>query len=106
MLTLLGRVLVLPPGYFGKVPGWEGVVEGFFGDVVGEWEAAVAGRGTQVGGRGGGVVVYNFPGVCAGIDLDRYVLFVVLLILGFVPEWMTPVLTDKQRDHCQDGEEA
>jgi hypothetical protein len=52
------------------------------------------------------VVVYNFPGVCAGIDLDRYVLFVVLLILGFVPEWMTPVLTDKQRDHCQDGEEA
>jgi hypothetical protein len=24
----------------------------------------------------------------------------------FIPEWMTPVLTDKQRDHCEDGEEA
>lgn len=55
-------VLVLPPGYFGKVGGLEGVVEGFYGEVARFCE-----------GLGVGVVVYNFPGVCGGVDLDRCV---------------------------------
>ncbi|KAL2136450.1 hypothetical protein VTI74DRAFT_3683 [Chaetomium olivicolor] len=52
-------VLLLPPGYFGKVGNISEVVEGFYGDVAREWE-----------GRGVRVVVYNFPGVCGGVDLD------------------------------------
>ncbi|KAH6617916.1 hypothetical protein B0J18DRAFT_482938 [Chaetomium sp. MPI-SDFR-AT-0129] len=52
-------VLVLPPGYFGKVGGLGEVVEGFYGEVA---------RFCQ--GLGVGVVVYNFPGVCGGVDLD------------------------------------
>ncbi|KAK4157053.1 hypothetical protein C8A00DRAFT_40535 [Chaetomidium leptoderma] len=54
-------VLVLPVGYFGRVGAARGgeVVEGFFEEVVGMCE-----------GTGVGVVVYNFPGVCGGVDLD------------------------------------
>lgn len=54
-------VLVLPPGYFGKVGNVGEVVEGFYDEVVKCCE-----------GTGVGVVVYNFPGVCNGVDLDRY----------------------------------
>jgi dihydrodipicolinate synthase/N-acetylneuraminate lyase len=57
-------VLVLPPGYFGRVNGLGEVVERFYGGVC---EVA-----REVGV---GVVVYNFPGVCGGVDLDRYVVF-------------------------------
>ncbi|KAK4103292.1 aldolase [Parathielavia hyrcaniae] len=52
-------VLVLPPGYFGRVDGVGRVVEGFYDEVC-----KVA---REVGV---GVVVYNFPGVCGGVDLD------------------------------------
>ncbi|KAK4034589.1 hypothetical protein C8A01DRAFT_49050 [Parachaetomium inaequale] len=52
-------VLVLPPGYFGKVGGLGEVVGGFYEEVVKQCEAI-----------GLGVVVYNFPGVCGGVDLD------------------------------------
>jgi len=48
-------VLVLPPAYFGKATT-PAVVDGFFGDVA---------RASPLP-----VVVYNFPGVCNGVDLD------------------------------------
>ncbi|KAK4444659.1 hypothetical protein QBC34DRAFT_334564 [Podospora aff. communis PSN243] len=51
-------VLVLPPGYFpGLTTGR--VVDEFFGDVA-----------TKAGEKGVGTVVYNFPGVCNGVDLS------------------------------------
>lgn len=53
-------VLVLPPGYFGQVGRIGEVVEGFYGEIARECE-----------GTGVGVVVYNFPAVCGGVDLDR-----------------------------------
>ncbi|KAK0617416.1 hypothetical protein B0T14DRAFT_435347 [Immersiella caudata] len=51
-------VLVLPPGYF---PGLTtaAVVDEFFKDVAGAAEE-----------KGVGTVVYNFPGVCNGVDLS------------------------------------
>ncbi|KAL2144267.1 hypothetical protein VTI28DRAFT_9404 [Corynascus sepedonium] len=53
-------VLVLPPGYFGAAAsGRPEVVDGFYSDVA----RACAEKGV-------GVVVYNFPGVCGGVDLD------------------------------------
>lgn len=59
-------VLVLPPGYFkvgvGNLMGEGGVVERFYDDVAAECARL-----------GVGVVIYNFPGVCNGVDLDRYV---------------------------------
>ncbi|KAI3401693.1 hypothetical protein diail_9357 [Diaporthe ilicicola] len=48
-------VLCLPPGYFGKQTT-PAVVESFFNDVA--TESALP------------IVIYNFPGVCNGIDLD------------------------------------
>ncbi|KAK4232532.1 hypothetical protein QBC38DRAFT_3348 [Podospora fimiseda] len=54
-----GWVLVLPVGYFPGVSGRGEVVEGFYGDVV-----------RMLEGSGIGVVLYNFPGVCNGVDLD------------------------------------
>ncbi|KAK4190823.1 hypothetical protein QBC35DRAFT_489064 [Podospora australis] len=48
-------LLVLPPGYFGKATTRQ-VIEEFYADVC---------RATRKG-----VVVYNFPGVCNGVDLD------------------------------------
>ncbi|KAK4666041.1 hypothetical protein QC763_407320 [Podospora pseudopauciseta] len=55
-------VLVLPCAYFGAKPA---VVEGFFKE-VGEYVRTL-GRGR---GREMGVVVYNFPGVTNGVDMD------------------------------------
>ncbi|KAK0708320.1 hypothetical protein B0H67DRAFT_603324 [Lasiosphaeris hirsuta] len=52
-------VLVLPPAYFGAKLTTPAVLQGFFGDVARAAEAS-----------GLGVVVYNFPGVCNGVDLD------------------------------------
>ncbi|KAK4461823.1 hypothetical protein QBC42DRAFT_87971 [Cladorrhinum samala] len=49
-------LLVLPPGYFGAS---KEVVEGFYAEVSG-----------YVAGKGVGIVLYNFPGVCNGVDLD------------------------------------
>jgi len=49
------HVLVLPPAYFGKATS-ETVVRRFFADVA---------RLSPVP-----VVIYNFPGVCNGVDLD------------------------------------
>ncbi|KAK3303359.1 uncharacterized protein B0T15DRAFT_272007 [Chaetomium strumarium] len=51
-------VLLLPPGYF-KVANMGEVVEGFYAQVADAW----AGKGVRI-------VVYNFPGVCGGVDLD------------------------------------
>ncbi|KAK3350095.1 dihydrodipicolinate synthetase [Lasiosphaeria hispida] len=51
--------LVLPPAYFGAKLTTAAVLRDFFEDV-----ASVAEM------RGLGVVVYNFPGVCNGVDLD------------------------------------
>lgn len=48
-------VLVLPPAYFGKATS-TAVIERFFADV--------ADKSTLP------VVIYNFPGVCNGVDLD------------------------------------
>ena len=48
-------VLVLPPAYFGKATT-EVVIRRFFGDVA--EKSALP------------VVIYNFPGVCNGVDLD------------------------------------
>ncbi|KAI0007200.1 aldolase [Xylariaceae sp. FL0662B] len=48
-------VLVLPPGYFGKATT-PAVVDGFFDDIATKSPLPV--------------VLYNFPGVCNGIDLD------------------------------------
>jgi dihydrodipicolinate synthase/N-acetylneuraminate lyase len=62
-------VLVLPPGYF-KVADpvrVRQVVEGFYSDV-----SRAAAAESEKAGREVGVVVYNFPGVCNGVDLDRY----------------------------------
>lgn len=73
-------VLVLPPGYF-KVagPALVSVLDGFYGEVA--EEAARWGLG---------VVVYNFPGVCNGVDLDRYFLFLfsfgLFYLFFFFPE--------------------
>lgn len=47
--------LVLPPAYFGKATT-PSVIKGFFNDVA--RESALP------------VVIYNFPGVCNGVDLD------------------------------------
>ncbi|AEO64218.1 uncharacterized protein THITE_2041371 [Thermothielavioides terrestris NRRL 8126] len=52
-------VMLLPPGYFGRVDRVGEVVEGFYDRVARECAR-----------KGVGVVVYNFPGVCGGIDLD------------------------------------
>ena len=51
--------LVLPPAYFGKATT-PAVVEGFFDDVA---------RGARLP-----VVLYNFPAVCNGVDLDSAVI--------------------------------
>ncbi|KAL4982273.1 hypothetical protein BDW68DRAFT_195489 [Aspergillus falconensis] len=48
-------VLCLPPGYFGKQTTMD-VVTGFFDDIARESELPI--------------VIYNFPGVCNGVDLD------------------------------------
>ncbi|KAK2812737.1 hypothetical protein FQN50_001066 [Emmonsiellopsis sp. PD_5] len=48
-------VLVLPPGYFGKATT-ASVVRGFFEEVAAKSSLPV--------------VLYNFPGVCNGVDLD------------------------------------
>ncbi|KAI8624796.1 hypothetical protein F5Y19DRAFT_303181 [Xylariaceae sp. FL1651] len=48
-------VLVLPPAYFGKATT-PAVIDGFFGDVAANSALPV--------------VLYNFPGVCNGVDLD------------------------------------
>lgn len=55
-------VLVLPPAYF---PGLStpGVVEGFFREVSAKAEE-----------KGVGTVIYNFPGVCNGVDLSSAVI--------------------------------
>lgn len=67
-------VLVLPPGYFGAAAsGRPEVVDGFYSDVA----RACAEKGV-------GVVVYNFPGVCGGVDLDRYGSLIFLLFC-YVP---------------------
>ncbi len=53
-------VLVLPPGYFfGSKMTTPAVIDSFFRDVA---DAAAK--------SGVGVVLYNFPGVCNGVDLD------------------------------------
>lgn len=48
-------VLVLPPAYFGKATT-PSVIKGFFDEVASKSPV--------------GVVIYNFPGVCNGVDLD------------------------------------
>lgn len=48
-------VLVLPPAYFGKATT-PAVIDGFYADVAANSALPV--------------VVYNFPGVCNGVDLD------------------------------------
>jgi 4-hydroxy-2-oxoglutarate aldolase len=48
-------VLVLPPAYFGKATT-TAVIEGFFAEVAAKSPLPV--------------VIYNFPGVCNGVDLD------------------------------------
>jgi 4-hydroxy-2-oxoglutarate aldolase len=48
-------VLVLPPAYFGKATT-NVVIEGFFDDIASKSPLPV--------------VIYNFPGVCNGVDLD------------------------------------
>lgn len=48
-------VLVLPPAYFGKATT-NSVIEKFFQDVADKSPLPV--------------VIYNFPGVCNGVDLD------------------------------------
>ncbi|KAL2827583.1 hypothetical protein BDW59DRAFT_144035 [Aspergillus cavernicola] len=48
--------LLLPPAYFGKQTTTGEVVEGFFGEVARESSLPI--------------VIYNFPGVCNGVDLD------------------------------------
>lgn len=48
-------VLVLPPGYFGKATTPE-VVERFYGDIS---------KGSKLP-----ILIYNFPGVCNGVDLS------------------------------------
>ncbi|RWA13719.1 hypothetical protein EKO27_g1425 [Xylaria grammica] len=48
-------VLVLPPAYFGKATT-PAVIDSFFGDVAANSALPI--------------VVYNFPGVCNGVDLD------------------------------------
>jgi dihydrodipicolinate synthase/N-acetylneuraminate lyase len=60
-------VLLLPPGYF-KVANMGDVVEGFYAQVAEAWRA-----------KGVRIVLYNFPGVCGGVDLDRYVLSIFFL---------------------------
>ena len=52
-------VLVLPPAYFGAKATTPAVITSFFDDVA----AAAAEHAV-------GVVVYNFPAVCNGVDLD------------------------------------
>lgn len=52
-------VLVLPPAYFGAKPSTPSVISSFFTDVA----AAAAEKGMTT-------VLYNFPAVCNGIDLD------------------------------------
>ncbi|KAK3984612.1 hypothetical protein QBC44DRAFT_336765 [Cladorrhinum sp. PSN332] len=52
-------VLVLPVGYFPGSSGAREVIDGFYEEVV-----------RVVEGRGIGIVLYNFPGVCNGVDLD------------------------------------
>ncbi|KAK4179404.1 hypothetical protein QBC36DRAFT_362884 [Triangularia setosa] len=57
------HILVLPCAYFGAKPN---VIEGFFGEV----SNYVKELGREKGKREMGVVVYNFPGVTNGTDLD------------------------------------
>ncbi|OTB05166.1 hypothetical protein M426DRAFT_320221 [Hypoxylon sp. CI-4A] len=52
-------VLVLPPGYFGKATT-PAVIENFYADVASESPLPV--------------VLYNFPGVCNGVDLDSAII--------------------------------
>jgi 4-hydroxy-2-oxoglutarate aldolase len=51
--------LVLPPGYFGKATT-DDVVERFYGDVS---------KGSKLP-----IVIYNFPGVCNGVDLSSAII--------------------------------
>ncbi|KAK1755668.1 hypothetical protein QBC47DRAFT_380913 [Echria macrotheca] len=52
-------ILVLPPAYFGAKATTPAVIDSFFTDVA---ELAAE--------QGMGTVIYNFPGVCNGVDLD------------------------------------
>ncbi|KAK4166359.1 mitochondrial putative 4-hydroxy-2-oxoglutarate aldolase [Cladorrhinum sp. PSN259] len=52
-------LLVLPVGYFPGSSGNREVIDGFYGEVA-----------KMVEGKGVGIVLYNFPAVCNGIDLD------------------------------------
>ncbi|KAK3381470.1 hypothetical protein B0H63DRAFT_475792 [Podospora didyma] len=52
-------VLVLPPAYFGAKATTPAVITAFFADVAAAAEKLAL-----------GVVVYNFPGVCNGVDID------------------------------------